>query len=227
LTPPSSGSAGNPITFGAYGNGAAPILDGSEIVLPGSSWSSAGFNVWTASVTTEPNVVFFDGVKGTKVASHADCTGKGKWFWAANSLLVYSATDPDTAYRSPGIEVGALDSLLYVLSGRSYIACDGLHFRRGNGSVVDMVWILGTHITIRNCEIDNGANAGLTMASTSGDVLITGCHSRQRNRMVSVYRTLHLSDENIFSHNLVHDNGLVPTGSFCGAIYVWAVASSA
>ncbi len=36
LTVPSSGSAGSPITFGAYGTGAAPIISGA------SRWSLSG-----------------------------------------------------------------------------------------------------------------------------------------------------------------------------------------
>jgi len=45
LTVPSSGSAGNPITFGAYGTGAAPIIDGSDTPVtwtPVSGTSSVG-----------------------------------------------------------------------------------------------------------------------------------------------------------------------------------------
>jgi hypothetical protein len=43
LTVPSSGSAGNHITFGAYGGGVKPILDGSDVV-PGAWASMAGVN---------------------------------------------------------------------------------------------------------------------------------------------------------------------------------------
>lgn len=41
LTPPSSGSTGNPITFGAYGTGARPVISGADLVTPGTSWSPA------------------------------------------------------------------------------------------------------------------------------------------------------------------------------------------
>lgn len=37
LTVPSSGSAGNPITFGAYGSGAKPLISGSDVV---SAWTA-------------------------------------------------------------------------------------------------------------------------------------------------------------------------------------------
>ena len=38
LTPPSSGTYGNPVTFGAYGGGAQPIIDGLNVVAS-SSWT--------------------------------------------------------------------------------------------------------------------------------------------------------------------------------------------
>ena len=42
LTVPVSGSAGSPITFGAYGTGAAPILDGADLL---ASWTSEPVNI--------------------------------------------------------------------------------------------------------------------------------------------------------------------------------------
>ena len=38
LTVPSSGSAGNPITFGAYGSGAKPIISGADVI---TGWTQA------------------------------------------------------------------------------------------------------------------------------------------------------------------------------------------
>src|ERR1039458_4466021 len=58
LTVPSSGSSGSPITFGAYGTGALPIFDGSNVV---STWTAVGVsypNVWSASVAVTPTAVF-------------------------------------------------------------------------------------------------------------------------------------------------------------------------
>ena len=47
LTILSSGSAGSPITFGAYGSGANPVIDGSDIV---SNWTPDNANVETGGV---------------------------------------------------------------------------------------------------------------------------------------------------------------------------------
>lgn len=69
-----------------------------------TTWTASGtVNVWQAALTTEPAKVEFNGTEGTEVASVAACTAEGYWYWSANILYVYSTSDPDTAYDSPGI----------------------------------------------------------------------------------------------------------------------------
>jgi len=69
------------------------------------TWTAEGTtNVWQAALTTEPASVDFDGTEGTEVASAAACTATGYWFWESDILYVYSTSDPDTAFTSPGIE---------------------------------------------------------------------------------------------------------------------------
>src|SRR5215472_5229507 len=65
LSPDSSGEAGNPVVIDAYGTGAAPILTGTNLV-PQGSWtlcSGCQSNVWRAEVSTQPNIVVFNGVR--------------------------------------------------------------------------------------------------------------------------------------------------------------------
>ena len=55
-----SGSAGNPITFGAYGTGAKPIISGFTTI---SSWTSIGNGIYSTDVACESscNMVIIDG----------------------------------------------------------------------------------------------------------------------------------------------------------------------
>ena len=72
-----------------------------------TTWTASGTaNVWQATLTTEPASVKFNGTEGTEQASIVACNAEGYWYWdSATSLLyVYSTSDPDTAYISPGIE---------------------------------------------------------------------------------------------------------------------------
>jgi hypothetical protein len=50
LTVPSSGSAGNPITFGAYGSGAAPIISGADVI---GTWTAATVD-WAQTFAMTP-----------------------------------------------------------------------------------------------------------------------------------------------------------------------------
>lgn len=55
LTTSSSGTSGNPITFGAYGNGAKPVLNGSDLM---SGWIADGG--WGTSKSWTPDAAFSD-----------------------------------------------------------------------------------------------------------------------------------------------------------------------
>jgi hypothetical protein len=101
LTVPSSGTSGNPITFGAYGSGANPIITGANLV---TSWSLYSGNIWQAALATQPTMVLFNGALGTQVSSAGALIAAAEWYWASNVLYVYSTASPSTVYASPGIE---------------------------------------------------------------------------------------------------------------------------
>jgi len=54
LTVPTSGSAGLPITFGAYGTGDDPVITGANLITPGTSWSAytTGTSTWSAALNS-------------------------------------------------------------------------------------------------------------------------------------------------------------------------------
>ena len=66
LTVPSSGSSGNPITFGAYGSGADPIINGADLITG-----------WTQD-TEESGGVFASGLEDEVDAFTTDFTGKSE-----------------------------------------------------------------------------------------------------------------------------------------------------
>lgn len=92
LTIRSAGAAGRPITFGAYGAGNLPDIDGADLV---SSWTDNGSNTWRATTRTRPNQVMFNGTLGTHVSSAAACNSDDKWYWASNVLYAYGTQNPN------------------------------------------------------------------------------------------------------------------------------------
>ena len=67
----SSGSAENPITFGAYGGGPLPVITGADNITAGP-WTQFVANIYyTVGLSADPNVVWFDGVSYHEAASAA------------------------------------------------------------------------------------------------------------------------------------------------------------
>ena len=98
-------------------------------------------NVWEATLTTEPNQVFFNGTRGTQATSTASVDASNEWYWAENVLYVYSATDPDSAYSSPGIEASVRDRAIYA-NNKDYIVIDGIDVTKAKGEA-NIVFIGG------------------------------------------------------------------------------------
>jgi hypothetical protein len=116
LTVPSSGSAGSPITFGAYGTGAQPILSGADLL---TSWVSAP-PWYYAPVAAQPNQVFRDDQRLTLAASQA-ALATGQWWWDATNSRVYVYDDP-SGYT---IEASQRNYAIYA-SSQNYITISGI-----------------------------------------------------------------------------------------------------
>jgi len=88
LTPPSSGSSGNPIVFDAYGSGTAPEITGYQAM---SGWSLVSGNVWSTPLNaTATSYVLFGTIRGTKQTSQAALQHDRDFFLYSNALYVYA-----------------------------------------------------------------------------------------------------------------------------------------
>ena len=126
LVPPSSGTAGNTIKFDAYGAGEAPTITGA-LPLSVAAWSVDSGNVWKASVTGNTlNFVVFGTIWGNKQTAKANVLANRDWYFAVNTLYVYSQGNPASYYGSVSAIVLAGSQMIYV-NGKSYL--DIQHFR--------------------------------------------------------------------------------------------------
>lgn len=174
-------------------------------------------NVWQATVTTEPNIVLFNGTVGTKVASIGDITGANKWYWAANVLYVYSTSDPDTAYTNPGIEPGARDDAVYMRN-KSYITFNGLTLTGGNGAsgLGNGIRIFASegenndNITVTNCTLQSNHNCGLysnrSTTGTNTNFTITN-NTVRYNGGAGLRPQDVVSGTNVLTGNTAYENG--------------------
>ena len=210
LYPPSSGLAGNPITFSSYGSGANPIITGSDLITAG--WSKQATNVWKAAVTTQPNVVYVNGTRGTPVASIATVTSEFNWYWASNVLYVWSPpdTDPSLYYTVPGIESGARDAAAHT-NNHTYLTFSGLTFRDGNSITFATVKV-GTQtadgITFDTCVIERGVSRGIDLDAsvTAGSFALTNSTISNNGQQAVNILTLP------FTSGLIGDNQIFGNG---------------
>jgi hypothetical protein len=146
---PSSGLAGKPITFSAYGTGAKPIISGADIV---TNWQSAGTNVWSIALAVGRAMIVVDDSIYAETSSLASLS-EGKYFIGDGRLYIYSATNPN----SHRVEVSKREFCIYSQSKdlRHHVNVVGLEMRyaAGGGFGADGN---GTHfpgfITIDSCH---------------------------------------------------------------------------
>lgn len=178
LVIPSSGSEGNPITFGAYGTGDKPEIMGTDTV---TVWENYCGNIWKK---TDPSfyyvsLVLFDGIRGGKTTLEnldSDQEFYAEWDSAnqEGTVYIYSSQDPNTAYSNPGIEVGVRRYNIYG-QDKSHITIQDLHlYGQGNNGGGDAALLFTGgkgHNILRNLRVERTAESGILIQDSSYNVV--------------------------------------------------------
>ena len=156
---PKSGNATGVITYGAYGNAAAPqpLLLGSTEADNTADWINIGGNIWTtaSAVSTDidvGNIIFNNGESvGWKKWSQGDLANQGDFFYDASNSTVklYSSDNPATHYSD--IEL-ALDKNII-----------------GAG-------VSQHYVTYLNLDLSDGGAHGIGTASSDDHITVNGCN---------------------------------------------------
>ncbi|NIT72780.1 hypothetical protein GWO43_18265, partial [candidate division KSB1 bacterium] len=179
----SDGVSGSPITFGAYGSGAKPVITAADFV---TDWIrvSGQSNVWKTRTSTQTRIVIFDGNLGIEAGSKNRLNEEFEWNWEAGELFIFSPGDPNQVYSNPGIEVGQRDNAI-LGHDRNYTTIDGLELRGANGKKNYGAGILlaGDHVTIKNCTFNFNFYAGIHAADAADNGTVSNCkvHHNQDN----------------------------------------------
>jgi Right handed beta helix region len=124
LAPATSGSSGNPITFDAYGTGAAPNLTGYYAV-PAGAWVLVTGNAWKAPVPatySTINFCLFGSIWGQKVAaSSSNLTAQWDFYLANGFVYVYSIGSPATFYGGPIVPMALSNVPVININGKSWL----------------------------------------------------------------------------------------------------------
>jgi hypothetical protein len=103
LTIPSSGTVGNPITFGAYGTSATlPTFYGADTVT--GSWTNSSGSIYWATWTFASNNVFQNETPLLKKTALASVTAAGQFFYDSGASRLYVWTTDSTSPSTKTIE---------------------------------------------------------------------------------------------------------------------------
>jgi uncharacterized repeat protein (TIGR02543 family) len=169
LVVPSSGTADRPIVFGAYGVGDRPTLKGSALV---QNWTAAGSpNIWRASLATQPNQVFLDGVRGTLESAVQNLDKPLEWCWSSGVLYVYAPSSPGVLYQNPGIEASVRPSTrsygLIHIQNQEYVTIESIAVLQSYSfGIYIKPW--GQYITVSDCEVGHSLDGGIVAPNSGG-----------------------------------------------------------
>lgn len=170
LTPPSSGTIGNPITFGAYGTGAAPLLNrvgGSVVVIParsdlviqdidstasGVAGAVNGTGIWTRITLQRMTLNVASG--GSHIANNS---------FAVNTCLIDSIT--------MGAGGGASNRIAFPAAGNSDIVISNLTSVAG-GTTTQINIATCVNLTLTNVTVVGGST-GIALATITGALVMT------------------------------------------------------
>jgi hypothetical protein len=157
LIPASSGSSGNPITFDAYGTGAAPNLTGYYAV-PAGAWILVTGNAWKAPLPAAYNTInfcLFGSIWGQKVAaSTSNLTAQWDFYLTNGFIYVFSVGSPATYYTQPIVPMALSNVPVINVNGKLWLTFQ--HFLL-NWFDQYGVCVQGTsdHLVFANMEADS------------------------------------------------------------------------
>jgi hypothetical protein len=100
----------------------------SNIAVPSTAFPTspgAQPNTWQYSLTTQPNILLLNRAAGVLEGSSTTLSAAGQWFWASNVLYLNAASNPYSAYVSPGVEAPTRGYCIDT-NGKSYLTIQNL-----------------------------------------------------------------------------------------------------
>lgn len=156
LQPPSSGTAVNSITFQSYGTGQA-IISGFNVI---TGWSSVGGTAYSATDTTQPYVVTYNGTLLFHNSGAGSSVSVNQWDWASNLIYVNVG-----GTISGTLAAGTRNFAVNVVN-QSYITINGLTLMGANAAAA-FLNTNAAHIVLQNNTISNSFQ-GIANSTDSG-----------------------------------------------------------
>lgn len=158
-----SGAVNNPITFGAYGVGAKPII--SAIVEHPHSWVVVDTNIWKATNPPiyHPQRLLMNGIEQLRANNYSEIDGTFVWWYdtSANEFYVHSTSDPSNVV----LEYSAESIVPVILGWTENITLSNLDLWGGWTSI--FVNTLSKNITLDSLKIGKYSREGVVISGGS------------------------------------------------------------
>ncbi len=198
LIPPSDGSSGSPIVYGAYGTGADPIITaGVDRLGVTGDWTDIGSNRWTKTQGTAPvMVIFITGstrTQGILETSQANVTAVNEWFISGSTWTVFHTSNPadaSTGFNELITVKATHPDRVITITGRDWLEFEDLDIRYCNNRMV--VLRSSTNIKFTDVEVSHSLDCGYNLrdSTTNNTTWIRG----------------HIHDIGTFNNNGNQDN---------------------
>ncbi len=151
----SFGSAGSPITFGAYGVGEKPIINGADVL---KGWNDEGEGVYSkGGISYNPQIVVYNGNVLNYDVGANDNVGFNDWDWndSIDTLYVNVGENPDNGDLEAGMRKFGID-----IRNNWYITVQDIEFMHQGAGYAAGVYINENshHVTVQNCLFHNIGN---------------------------------------------------------------------
>lgn len=233
---PTSGAAGAPVTYAAYGSGPLPALLGSADASDPALWAQAGPNLWRSNVASAWDIgslYLGSGPQlGVKRWARADLAAEGDFYYDRSTQFVDISCTANPALRYGPLEA-ALTRDLVVITGRSHVVLEDLALKYGGANGVNghsSAWF-----TLRRLDISYMGGGDLNMDGSNiryGNAIQfwQGAHDHvvEQCRMWQVYDTAvsnqgH-SGPNSDAINIIYRNNLIWDMGYA-AVELWNYSS--
>jgi hypothetical protein len=165
LIPPASGTSDLPITFSGYGEGSAPVLDGSVLLddfVPISGYPSvlATGAAWNVHAVWEDSTTLLRPARSIPAVASLP----GSWFWSAGTLFIHPSDSSSKAVRSRTYEAAHIGPI--IDNARSYVTFNGLTVRHAAQYAAISLYSSReiTGVLIENCDISYNYPRGIWSA---------------------------------------------------------------
>ncbi len=175
----SSGVEGNPITYGAYGEGDAPLFLGSVAKNSASDWNQLGQNKWATAVGSFPKIQWRSvgfllmGEEsqenvGSWVEYESDLDEEGEFWWEeATERVILYAPQGNPALVYGRVEIAHLHSC-FLLKNKEHLVIQDLAFKYSNNAAI--LPDACHHITIQHIKASY-LGGGFGTTTRAGDAI--------------------------------------------------------